>query len=175
MSPTAPETLCLVGLRCVGKTTLGRRLAQHLALPFVDLDDELEPDRAGPVRSAGECLQALGEEAFRDLESAALERVLGKDGARVVATGGGVVLRAANRRLLRARARCLWLQAPAEQLAARAASDSALRPALSDSSPLSELQALEAERAEFYAEVSAAKIDASGDPDEVLSSLIAQA
>ena len=63
----------------------------------------------------------------------------------------------------------------ASALAARAASDSALRPVLSDSSPLSELQALEAERAEFYAEVSAAKIDASGDPDEVLSSLIAQA
>jgi len=170
----APSTLCLVGLRCVGKTTLGRRLAEHLSLPFVDLDDELEPDRAGPARSAGECLQDLGEEGFRDLESAALGRVLQEEGARVVATGGGVVLRAANRELLRTRARCLWLHAPAEQLVLRAASDVTLRPALSTGPPLGEWQAMEEERGEFYAEVSAARIDASGDKDEVLALLIAE-
>jgi len=170
----APATLCLVGLRCVGKTTLGRRLAEHLALPFVDLDDELEPDRSGPARSAGECLRDLGEEGFRDLESAALERVLREEGARVVATGGGVVLRAANRELLRTRARCLWLHAPSEQLVLRATSDATLRPALSTGPPLGEWQAMEEEREEFYAEVSAARIDASGDPAEVLALLIAQ-
>ncbi|MDE0915469.1 MAG: shikimate kinase [Planctomycetota bacterium] len=174
MTADAPSPLCLVGLRCVGKTTLGRRLAESLAVPFVDLDDELEPDRPGPARGAGECLQDLGEEKFRDLESAALERVLGEGGARVVATGGGVVVRAANRELLRSRARCLWLHASAEQLARRAALDVTLRPALSASHPKAEWQALEVERGKLYAEVSDACIDASGDPDEVLALLLAQ-
>ncbi|HIF41016.1 MAG TPA: shikimate kinase [Planctomycetes bacterium] len=174
MSHDGLSTLCLVGLRCVGKTTLGRRLAEHLSLPFVDLDDELEPDRVGPARSAGDCLRDLGEEGFRDLESAALERVLREDGPRVAATGGGIVLRAANRELLRTRARCLWLHAPAEQLVMRATSDATVRPALSTGPPLDEWRAMEEERREFYAEVSAARIDASGDPDEVLALLIAE-
>jgi len=170
----ASQPICLVGLRCVGKTTLGRRLAERLSIPFVDLDQELEPASESTVgRSAGELLEALGQEAFRKLESTCLERVLNQGGPRIVATGGGVVLSKANRERLRAQSRCLWLSAPAALLVTRAELDPAARPALSFDSPLTELENQSLERADLYAEVSEARFETDCDPERVLAEMIA--
>lgn len=77
-----------------GKTTLGKRLAKVLDLPFVDTDKMVTADHG----SIKDLFAAKGESYFRDLESAALVKAL--DGRNVVATGGGIVLSEANRALL---------------------------------------------------------------------------
>jgi shikimate kinase len=81
--------LFLVGLRGSGKTTVGRLLAQALALPFYDADVELEA-KAG--RSIREIFAKDGETVFRNLEALILHELIGR-GPAVIATGGGVVLR----------------------------------------------------------------------------------
>ena len=86
-----------MGLMGSGKTTVGRRLAGLLERPFVDADEALE-DRAG--RAIAEIFATDGEDAFRDLETKVLAELLARDDAPVIASGGGVVVRQANRDLL---------------------------------------------------------------------------
>jgi shikimate kinase len=124
----------LVGLRCSGKSSVGRELAELLDRPFVDLDVELARDFAsghGAATTAGEILAQHGESVFRDAEERTLERVLARDDAFVVATGGGVVERANNRALLRLHTTCVWLRVPTEELERRMRADKSSRPALS--------------------------------------------
>ena len=87
-------SIVLVGPMGAGKTTLGKRLAKVLDLPFVDTDKMVTADHG----SIKDLFAAKGESYFRDLESAALVKAL--DGRNVVATGGGIVLSEANRALL---------------------------------------------------------------------------
>jgi len=169
-----PETraLALIGLRATGKTCAGRLLAARLALPFVDLDEELS--RSGDLspalrgRPAGEILAALGESEFREQEARALERALGRAGRSVIATGGGTVEREANRALLAREALCIWLVAEPEVLVARMQRDPTPRPALTGRDPLAEIRYLEARRGPWYAELAAARIDAGGGPPEAV-------
>ena len=106
------KPIYLYGAPASGKTTLGRRLASALDVPFADLDDEV-------VRAAGrsipEIFAADGEEAFRDMESQALGRIAGG----VVALGGGTLLRDANRALCEQRGTVVCLDAPSEAELAR--------------------------------------------------------
>ena len=94
--PLDHRGLALVGLRGTGKSTVGRILAQRLDRPFFDADVELE-------QVAGRSIRAIfaeeGEPVFRDLESRVLAALAARRGA-VLATGGGVVLREPNRRLV---------------------------------------------------------------------------
>ena len=114
--------IVLIGLRCAGKSSVGRLLAKELKLDFVDLDEEISLHE-GSGRSAGELLEQLGEEPFRDLESVALARSLSRSEL-VLAAGGGALEREENRSLLRGHARVIWLDAPdAELLKRRARKD----------------------------------------------------
>ncbi len=114
--------LALVGLRCSGKTTVGRALAERTGADFVDLD-QVVASRTG-LRSAGEVIEACGLERFRDLEEQALNDVLAS-AARplVLSTGGGVVVRAASRERLGQGATVAWLRAPLALLRQRMAAD----------------------------------------------------
>jgi shikimate kinase len=96
----------LIGFMTSGKSAVGRRLAALLGWDFVDLDAAIEAEQGMPV---ADLFARRGEPAFRDIESAALRRALSGTG-RVVATGGGSVLREANRRRLRERSRVVWLR-----------------------------------------------------------------
>lgn len=154
---TRSATIALVGLRCAGKTSVGRELARGLGLPFVDLDDELVRLHAGSTR-VGELLVELGEPAFRALEQRALETTLAA-GPQVLATGGGVVERASNRALLRERATCVWLAVEPDELARRLRADPTPRPALLGDDAALEVRALLARRAPWYAEVATLRID----------------
>ncbi len=144
-----PSThLVLVGPMGAGKSSLGRRLAQRWTFAFVDLDREIEA-RAGiniPAIFATE-----GEPGFRERERAALADVLARE-ACVVATGGGAVLDADNRALMRRRGFVAYLQIDVQEQLARLASDRS-RPLLAGVDRAEVLTRLAAARAPLYAEI----------------------
>jgi shikimate kinase len=170
-SPAHGSRLSLIGLRCSGKTSVGRALAPLAGASFCDLDEDLlaqaQPgERAG---SAGELLARIGESSFRTLEAAALEQVLQRPGPLVVATGGGSVCLPGNRELLRERTFCVWLDAPVPVLADRLRKDVAFRPPLLRGDSAAELEELSRLREALYAETAAARIDASAGTVEELA------
>ncbi len=168
----AAPHLFLVGMMGSGKTTVGRLCARALDRPFVDLDDRVER-RSG--RTVGAVFAEEGEEAFRRLESEALGEVASSPVPSVVACGGGVVLDAANRGLLRAAGVVVWLRAPAELLAGRVGLGEG-RPLLAASpgGVEGELDRLGAEREPAYRDASHSVVDASSpDPAAVAERVLA--
>lgn len=139
--------LVLVGLMGVGKSTVGRRLARRLGLPFVDSDAEIE-ETVG--FSWGELFELYGEDDYRDGERRIVARLV--DGAvRVIATGGGVFVDPRTRQLLKDRTITVWLDAPIEVLAARTARRDT-RPLLKDGDPKRTLERLAKAERQLYAE-----------------------
>ncbi len=119
--PSFPITLdrpiVLIGLMGVGKSTIGRRIAQRLHLEFVDADHEIE-DAAGLTIS--EIFARYGEDEFRDGERRVIARLI--DGsAKVIATGGGAFMNAATRALILEKAIGVWIDADIDVLADRVA------------------------------------------------------
>ena len=153
------QAIVLVGLRCAGKSSGGRCLADELGLPFVDLDEGLAALEGG-ARSAGELFGELGEPAFRELEARALADCTSR-GALVLATGGGVVERDGNIELLRSLARVVWLDAPDEVLLARRSGDESLRPLLAGEDPAQELELIGPRRRPLYRSLAGAPVDTS--------------
>jgi shikimate kinase len=117
--PPLPERIALIGPRGSGKTTIARRLAEHLSWQWIDADDVLE-------RRAGRSVRAIfaeeGETGFRDREAAVLRELCALP-RHVIATGGGAVLREDNRNLLRMSARVVLLSADADTLWSRMIGD----------------------------------------------------
>lgn len=169
-----PRPIALVGLRCAGKTSVGRALARHLATVFVDLDDETVRASGLDLPGAGALLTQVGEPRFRALEQLALEKVLERGDVRVLATGGGVVERASNRELLRRATRCVWLCAGLEVLSARLERERASRPALLGLDPVAEVEALARRREPLYREVAQLTIDVGTLAPEALARSIAR-
>ena len=142
------DRLFLIGYRGVGKTTVARLLAQKLGWTWTDADALLE-ERAG--QSIRDIFTAEGEAGFRDRESALLAE-LGEKRNHVLATGGGVVLREGNRRLLENGAG-VWLQAAPAAIWQRLQADSSTtlrRPDLAQGG-LAEIESLLALRQPWYA------------------------
>jgi shikimate kinase len=155
--------VALVGLSGTGKSTVAPLLARRFGLAAVDLDRAVE---AATGRTVAEVFAERGEPAFRDLESAELRRALDGPPA-VLATGGGVVVRDANRSLLRARCRVVWLRGDPAELAGRLAGTDEERPVLAVD-PVATLHRLAAEREAAYREVADLVVDIDGlGPDEV--------
>lgn len=100
--------IALVGLRGAGKSTLGALLARELNRPFIELDREIEKDTGIAVK---EIFMLYGQGRFRQLERAALERVVGRQPEAVIATGGGIVSEPASYELLLSTCFTVWLQA----------------------------------------------------------------
>ena|SRR5258708_40125474 len=139
--------LVLVGLMGVGKSTVGRRLARHLGLPFVDSDAEIEDASGYP---AAEMFERYGEQDFRDGERRLVARLIEGD-VRVIATGGGAYVDPRTRKLLNERAITVWLDAPVDILAERT-SRRDTRAQLRDGDPKAVLERLSAERRPSYQE-----------------------
>jgi cytidylate kinase len=144
----------LIGMMGSGKTTVGHMLAARTGMEFIDLD-ELVERRAG--MSIAEIFQQQGEAGFRQLESEVLAEVA-TTGHAVIATGGGIVLSAENRRRLRELGLVVWLDAPPEVLVERIGDDPS-RPLLSRTQPLKKLTQLLHERRDLYAETSDIHLD----------------
>jgi shikimate kinase len=166
--------LTLVGYRCSGKSAVASALARHLACSWTDADDVLERE-AG--MSIADLITTKGEPAFRDLESAILPRLLEMEPG-IVATGGGVVLREANRRILHDRARpVIWLSAPVSVIRERLAADPnsvTRRPSLAGGHAGDEVAEAIAMREPLYREVADGMIDTAVDtPDRLTCRIIA--
>jgi shikimate kinase len=129
-----------------GKSTVGRHVARHLGLPFVDTDHLIEQRIGCSIR---EYFELHGEPAFRDIEAAVVADAMGFSQARIVATGGGVVLREANREALRAGSHVFYLRTSADDLARRLRHDTH-RPLLQGGDPSQRLRHLFAERDPLY-------------------------
>jgi len=137
--------IALVGMPGGGKSTVGRHLARHLGLPFADSDHEIEARIGGSIR---DFFAAHGEPAFRDIEQEVID-ALTQGGARVLATGGGAVLREQNRRALHERTTVLYLRSTPEELFRRLRHDMH-RPLLQVRDPLRRLRELHRERDPLY-------------------------
>lgn len=146
-APLRARTIALVGLMGVGKSSVGRRLAHALDLPFRDADNEVE-SAAG--RSIPEIFADLGEPAFREGERRVIARLLDEPPL-VLATGGGAFVNAETRALLKARALTVWLKADLEVLAKRV-SRKDNRPLLVGRDPMDVLRQQAKERYPFYQE-----------------------
>lgn len=150
MDPSEPlraRTITLVGLMGSGKSSVGKRLAQVLDLPFRDADDEVET-AAG--RSIAEIFDQLGEPAFRDGERRVIARLL--EGPPIVlATGGGAFMNAETRELIKTRSVSVWLKADLPILAKRVARKES-RPLLTGKDPMAVLTEQAAVRYPAYAQ-----------------------
>lgn len=139
--------LVLVGLPGSGKSSVGRQLARRLVLPFTDSDYVIEQRIGCSIRSF---FEREGEPAFRDLEQTVIEELM-LSASGVIATGGGTVLRAANRERLRSAAKVIYLRSTPEEVHRRLRHDTN-RPLLQVADPMERLRSLYAERDPLYRE-----------------------
>lgn len=146
-TPLRARTITLVGLMGVGKSSVGRRLANALELPFKDADVEIET-AAG--RSIPEIFASLGEPAFREGERRVITRLL-EDPPHVLATGGGAFITPETRALIKERSISVWLKADLEVLVRRVGRKDN-RPLITGKDPLEVLTELAAVRYPIYAE-----------------------
>ncbi|MGN1057669.1 MAG: shikimate kinase [Comamonas sp.] len=138
--------LALIGLPGSGKSTIGRHLARQWKLPFVDSDHVIEQRIGGTI---ADYFSAHGEEAFRDIESEVIASLLRSDTMCVLATGGGAILRPANREQLQRHSTVFYLQTTPEDIARRLRNDGH-RPLLKGDDPLVRIKALFEVRAPLY-------------------------
>lgn len=153
----ALPVVALLGLRGAGKSTIGRRLARRLRLPFVELDRRVE-EAAG--MSLDELFALHGESYYRQLEREALQRILAEGRPVVMATGGGLPTAPETYALLRAHAFTVWLRAQPEDHWNRVVQQGDRRPMADHPEAMAELRRLLARREPLYSEA-AATVDTS--------------
>lgn len=119
------RAIALLGLRGAGKTTIGKRLARKLRVPFVELDRAIE-QRAG--LALGEIFSLHGEDYYRRLEHDTLTDLFARPRPMVLAAGGGIVTSSASYALLRRAATTIWLKARPEDYWTRVARQGDRRP-----------------------------------------------
>lgn len=154
--------IALIGLRGAGKTTLGRRLAEDLGFPFVELSHEIEQFAGCSVNE----IQALyGQNAYRRYERRALEEAIQIHPEAVIATPGGLVSDAATFNLLLSHCTTVWLQASPEDHMKRVIAQGDLRPMASSREAMDDLKGILAGRAAFYSQADL-RLDTSAQPLE---------
>lgn len=164
------RALWLVGMMGSGKTSVGKALAGRTGLPLFDTDEMIAADRGVTVASIWE---TNGETVFRDLETGQVEGIVAAAHRCVVATGGGVVMRASNVAAMRSNGLVVWLNAAVDELASRI-TDDGTRPLLLDVPVSRRLDDLLARRAPAYAAAAHHVVDTSGRTvDEVADEVMA--
>jgi shikimate kinase len=161
--------LFLIGMMGSGKSTLGRQLARVLRKRFIDADAEIEAQMGVTIATV---FEVEGEECFRDREEAVLKRICQEEGV-VLATGGGAVIRADNRRLLRENGTVVYLHAEPQTLWNRTKS-SRHRPLLRTEDPRATLEVLYAARDPLYREAAHLVVNAERTHTAQLLSALSQ-
>jgi shikimate kinase len=148
------ENIYLIGLMGAGKTTIGKQLAKALKIPFYDSDKVIEESTGVDIPTI---FEFEGEEGFRDREQKTIRKLTEMKGI-VLATGGGTVLREANRALLKENGFIVYLQCSIERILERTRRDTQ-RPLLKTENPRERLQALLSQRHPIYLACADYKID----------------
>ena len=167
MSPPEPN-LVLIGMMGSGKTTIGRHVARRLGRPFVDTDHVVEVETGMGIP---EIFAGRGEEGFRELETAVIERVAAVPN-QIIAVGGGAILRERNLEALRRSGRIVLLDAPVTQLVGRVGRGRARggRPLLGQGDEaLARMQQLWRERGPLYAAAAHHRVDSGHRPPTVIA------
>lgn len=159
-----PQSIFLVGPMGAGKTTIGKKLAEQRGLCFVDSDHEIE-ERTGV--DIAFIFEKEGEEGFRRREEQVIEDLSARPGI-VLATGGGAILRADNRRVLKSRGYVVYLHASVAQQFSRV-ERSENRPLLAQGDRREILARLFAERDPLYREVADLVLDTDGKNAKLLA------
>ena len=141
------RTVALVGMMGAGKTSVGKRLAARLGVPFKDADQEIE---AAAGLTVAEIFEKHGEPEFRSGERRVIARLLSEPPL-VLATGGGAYMDTSTRAVMKERAFTVWLKAPVDLLLARTAKRQT-RPLLNNNDPKGTLERLLEQRGPVYAE-----------------------
>ena len=160
--------LYLIGFMGSGKTTIGRLLADRLGWNFADIDEDIE---ASHQRSISDIFDALGEEAFRRMESEALQarvRTVARGIPLVMALGGGAVAQPGNIELIENHGVTIWLSCPFDVVVRRVMQDNPNRPLARDMKKFEEL---------FYARQQAYgradfRFDSDDDPETVVEAIL---
>lgn len=166
-----PPRILLIGYRGTGKTTVGRLVADGLGWSFADADERIE---AAAGMSIKDIFAAEGEAGFRDRESATLAELCEAENA-VISTGGGVVLRPANRDRLTAAGFVVWLTATPEAIWQRMVEDpttAGRRPNLTAGGGLPEVVSLLGVREPLYRAVADAAVPTDGRSPETVAAAI---
>lgn len=164
--------LILIGYRGTGKSTVARLLAARLGWAWVDSDAEIEREAGATI---AEIFAREGEAGFRDREAAVVARLLENDN-RVVALGGGAVLREESRQSLAAAGRVVWLRATAETIHQRLSADPSTvtgRPNLTASGGMPEIRDLLQRREAIYQQCADLEVDTENkDPAAVANEIL---
>ena len=168
-----PRNILLVGFMGCGKSTIGRRLAHMLGCPFIDTDQLIE-EKSGLTITR--LFAERGESWFRTLETAVLQELLAAPPTpHVIATGGGIVGRRANRRLLKQLGYVVWLQVSPETILERT-SRNRDRPLLQTADPLGRIRELLELREPLYRDVADLTLETSGlDSEEIACGILESA
>jgi XRE family aerobic/anaerobic benzoate catabolism transcriptional regulator len=161
--------IALIGLRGAGKTTLGQLAAQALAVPFVELDREIE--RASGMELS-EIFATRGQAMFRRLERQCLETIVERYERAVIATGGSLVTEAATYDRLLSTCFVVWLRARPDQHMSRVIAQGDLRPMAEAPHAMDDLKAILASRIPLYAKADAQVDTSELSPDQALVALL---
>jgi len=157
LGDTLPKNILLIGFMGCGKSTIGRHLGKLLGYPIVDTDDLIEAKAGVPIKTI---FAERGEDYFRQLEAAVLQELSAPDAPRrIISTGGGIVVRKSNRRLIKQLGYVVWLHASAEEIYKRTARNHD-RPLLKTENPQEVIATMLAQREPLYAECSDLTLDA---------------
>jgi XRE family aerobic/anaerobic benzoate catabolism transcriptional regulator len=159
----------LIGLRGAGKTTLGRRLAQHRGVPFFELDREVEREYGATI---GEILQLHGQPGYRRFECELLQAVLSKHPAAVIETGGGLAADPETLPLLLEKSLTVWVRASPEEHMQRVIDQGDLRPMARSREAMREMKDILKAREPFYRHAHVHLVTTGKTPEQSLQELI---
>ncbi|MGD8292831.1 MAG: shikimate kinase [Desulfobacterales bacterium] len=166
------HNLFLIGYRCTGKTSVGKRLATFLDRAFVDTDSVIVSDAGMDIRKI---VAHHGWQEFRRLEHLALQQVCLSD-RQIVATGGGIVLDGTNVELMKNTGQVIWLKATPDTIRRRMLMDQASegsRPALTSKDSIAEIEGTLAERKPLYRQAMDFAVDTDNFRlDEIVNNII---
>jgi len=167
--PEDRRRIALIGLRGGGKSTLGRLLAEHLDVPFIELDREIER-RSGANLS--EIFDMFGQETFRRAEREALDEVLRRHPHFVIATSGSIVTEPGTLELLLASCFTIWVRAEPEEHMKRVMAQGDMRPMANNARAMEDLVSILKSREPLYAKAEAVLATTGKTPEQNLAELL---